>query len=74
MFPKTIKGMWTNETLEETMDVIEKWTHSVRRASKSWNIPMNSLVEHLNGKNRSRKKGLGGVLTKEEDVIMITWT
>jgi hypothetical protein len=66
--------MWTNEALEEVMDVIEKMTHYVRKASKSWNIPMSSLVEHLNGKTRSRKMGLGGVLTKKEDVIMITWT
>jgi hypothetical protein len=29
---------------------------------------------HLNGKTRSRNMGLGGVLTKVEDSIMITWT
>jgi hypothetical protein len=72
--PRTRKGIWTNESLKETMDVIERRTHSIRRASKSWNIPMNSFVDHLNGKTRSMKMELGGVLTKEEDVVMITWT
>jgi len=60
--------------LEEAMDVIEKGTHSIRKANKSWNIPMSSLVDHLNGKTKSRKMGPKGVLTKEEDVVVITWT
>jgi hypothetical protein len=50
--------------LEEAMDIIERKTHSIRRANKSWNIPMSSLVDNLNGKTRSWKMGLGGVLTK----------
>ncbi len=73
MPPKTRKGMWTTKALEKTMDVIERGTHSMR-ASKSWNIPMSSLVDHLDGKTRSRKMGLGGVLTKEVDEVMVTWT
>jgi hypothetical protein len=68
---KTRKGMWTDETLKVVMDVIEKGTHSLRRARKSWNIPMNSLVDQLNGKIRSMKMGLGGVLT---NATVITWT
>jgi hypothetical protein len=55
------------------MDAIERRTHAIRRISKSWNIPMNSLVIHLNGRTRFRKMGLGGVLTKEEDTTMITF-
>jgi len=54
------------------MDAIEKGTHSIRRVNKSWNTPMNSLVNHLNGRTISRKMGLGSVLTKEEDVVVIT--
>jgi len=47
--PSKIKrGMWPNETLKKTMDVIERGTHSLRKANKSWNIPMNSLAHHLN--------------------------
>jgi hypothetical protein len=41
---KTRRGMWIDETLEVVMDVIERGTHSLRRANKSWNIPMNSLT------------------------------
>jgi hypothetical protein len=60
---KTKKGMWPNETLEKTMDVIERGTHSLRRANKSWNILMSSLVHHLNGKTGSKKMGPKGVFT-----------
>jgi transposase-like protein len=38
VFPKIRKDIWTNEALEETMDVIERRTHSIWRVSKSWNI------------------------------------
>jgi hypothetical protein len=74
VFSKTKRGMWIDETLEVTMDVTERGTHSLRRANRSWNIPMSSLVDHLNGKTKSRKMGLGGVLIKEEYAIVITWT
>ncbi len=43
--PSTIKrGMQTYETLKATMNVIERGTHSLRKANKSWNIPINSLL------------------------------
>jgi hypothetical protein len=48
--PKVKRSVWTNELLEEAMDVIERGTHSIRRANKSWNVPMSSLVDHLNEK------------------------
>jgi len=56
------------------MDVVERGTHSLRRAKKTWNIPLNSFSNHLHGKTRFRKMGLGGVLTIEEDVEVIKWT
>jgi hypothetical protein len=56
------------------MNVVERGTLSLKRISKSWNILMSSIADHLNGKTRSRKMGLGGVLTKKEDVVMIKWT
>jgi len=71
----TKKGMRTNETLKATMvDVVERWRHSIRRANRSWNIPMSSFFDHLNGKTRSKKMGIRGVLIEEEDVIVIAWT
>jgi hypothetical protein len=66
--------MWINEVLKTVMDVIENGTHSMKRASKSWNIPMNSFTNHLNGKTKSKKMGPRGVFTKEENAIVITWT
>jgi hypothetical protein len=66
--------MWTNETLEAIMDAIEKRTCFLRRANKQWNIPLNSFPNHLNRKTKSRKMGLEGVFTKEEDVAVIKWT
>jgi len=51
---KTKIGMWTNETLETTMDNVEKGTHFLKKASMSWNILMNPLVDHLNGKTKSK--------------------
>jgi hypothetical protein len=66
--------MWTNEALEVTMDVVERGTHSLRRANRSWNIPMSSFFDHLNGKTRSKKMGIRGVLIEEKDVIVIAWT
>jgi hypothetical protein len=44
------KGKWTNEAFEETMDAIEGGNTTLRRASRLWNIPLNSLSNHLNGK------------------------
>jgi hypothetical protein len=33
--------------------------------------PLNSFSNHLNRKTRPRKMGLGGVLIKEKDIVMI---
>jgi hypothetical protein len=66
--------MWIDETLKSAMDVVERGTHSLKKANKSWNIPMSSIVDHLNGKTMSRKLGPIGVLTEENDATMIKWT
>jgi hypothetical protein len=65
--------MWTNDALETIMDVVRRGTHSLKKANKTWNIPLNSLFNHLNGKTKF-EMGLGGVFTIEEDVEMIEWT
>jgi hypothetical protein len=56
------------------MDAVEKKTHSSRKANRSWNIPMSSRFNHLNGETRSKKMGPRGVLIEEEDSIVIAWT
>jgi hypothetical protein len=53
--------MWTNKTLETKMDVVERKTRSLRRASKSWNVPINSFSNHLNGKIEYMNMGQGCV-------------
>jgi hypothetical protein len=66
--------MWTIEALELAMGVVENGTYSLWRANMAWNIPMNSIFDHLNGKTRSRKMGLGDVLIEEGDAIVIACT
>ncbi len=68
------RGMWINETLKTFVDAIEKRTHSLRSTKKSWNIPMNSFSDHLNGKTKSRKMGPRGVLIEKKDSEVIAWT
>jgi hypothetical protein len=73
--PSTTKrGMWKNEALKVVMDVVKRGAHSLRRASKLWNIPMNSFFYYMNGKNRSKKMGLRGVLIEKEGALVIAWT
>jgi hypothetical protein len=70
----TRRGMWMDEALEISMDVIEGGTHSLKRANISWNIPMSSLYDHMNGKSKSKRMGPKGVLIEEKDSTMIAWT
>jgi hypothetical protein len=72
MPPKTKRGMWTDEMPEVAMDLIKGGTHSLRKVNKSWDIPMSSIIDHLNGKTKSKKMGSKGVLKK--DVVMMKWT
>jgi hypothetical protein len=60
------RGQWTNEALEETMDVIQRGTTSLKKASKQQTISLILLLNHLNGKTRFKKYGLVGVLTKKK--------
>jgi hypothetical protein len=48
--------------LEKAMDVIEKGTTSVSKASRHQNIPLTSLSNHLYGKTRSTKARPIGIL------------
>jgi len=66
--------MWTDYALGTTMDVVEKWIHSLRRANRAWNIPLSSLSNHLNGKTKSIKMGPRGVLIAKKGAKVIKWT
>jgi hypothetical protein len=55
------------------MDDVEKGHTSLRKVVWYWNIPLNSLLNHLGGRTRWRKFGPQGMLTKQEDETMVTW-
>jgi hypothetical protein len=65
VFATNPRGKWSSESLEATMDVVEKGITYLRGANKFWGIPITSLFDHLYGKTKSRKIGPPGVLTKE---------
>jgi hypothetical protein len=49
--------MWTHEALKVRMYVVERGTCSLKRAIRSWNIPLNLLFDHMNGKTRFLEDG-----------------
>ncbi len=56
------------------MDAIESGKTSLKQASKHWNIPCTFLLNHLNGKTRSKKCGLASVFMENEDEVVVAWT
>ncbi len=54
------------------MEVVERTTHSLKNVNQSWNILIISFFDHLNGKT-SKKMGIVGVLTDEENGILVAW-
>jgi hypothetical protein len=44
------------------MDVVERGHTYLRKVAKYWNIPLNSLLDHINGWTKCRKVGPQGVL------------
>jgi hypothetical protein len=62
---------WSSESLETTMDVVERSIIFLRGANKLWGIFVISLFDHLYGKTRSKRIGPLGVLTKGE--VFIAW-
>jgi len=55
------------------VDVIENGTTLLKKRSKHWSIPLTSLFNHLYGNTISRKLGLVGVLTLEENQVVVAW-
>ncbi len=45
----------------------------MRGTSKLWNIPLFSLVDHLNGRTRNMKIEFQRMLMEEEDVVIVSW-
>lgn len=66
-----IRGKWTSEALDKTVDVIERKTCFLQESNRSWNT---SLSNQLNGKIKSKKMDIGKVSIEEEDAIVIAYT
>jgi hypothetical protein len=56
-----------------TIENVVKGHTSFKHVSKNWNILLTSLLNHLNGRTITRKMGLQGVLTNEEDGAIVAW-
>jgi hypothetical protein len=69
----TQQGRWTSEALEEAMNVVKRRETSLMKVSKFWYIPLTSLSNHLNGRTRSKKVGLAGVLMNEKDNAFVIY-
>jgi hypothetical protein len=55
------------------MDAMEREHTSLKKVAKYWNIPLNSLSDHLNGRTRCKKVGLKGMLIEQEDETKVIW-
>jgi len=55
------------------MEVMERGTNTMRKASRNWGIPLSFLRNHLNGRIKSKRIRFGGVLTNEENVAIVRW-
>jgi hypothetical protein len=64
-------GKWTDQQLEEVMDVMNKRHTSFMKVNKHWNISLTSLSNHLNGKIRAKTRGSPGLLTSQENETII---
>jgi hypothetical protein len=48
----TKKSKWIDHALKEAMEVVERGTHSLKKANQFLNISFISFSDHLNGKTR----------------------
>ncbi len=66
-----LRGKCSSESLEVAMDAVERGIIFLRGANKFWGLFVTSLFNHLYGKTRSKRIGPPGVLTKEEEEVII---
>jgi hypothetical protein len=67
------RSKWTTKQLEDDMNIVERGITLLKGTNKFFNILLSSLSAHLIGKVRSKKVGLHGVFTKEEEGVVIDW-
>jgi hypothetical protein len=56
--------------LEEVVEIIKVGKCFVQGVSRSWNIPLNSLCDHLNQQGHKKTMGPGGVFINMEMLLL----
>jgi hypothetical protein len=69
----TVRGQWTNDTLEEAISAVRSGAMTLRQAGRHYNIPPSSLSDHMTGRITKRKYGPQGVLSQEEEASVVEW-
>ena len=65
-------GNWIDEDLQQVLAAIDN-NMNILKANKTFHIPYSSLQEWCYGQRTSRKRGSRGVLTVEEEQLLVDW-
>lgn len=65
-------GNWTDEQLRCAMAAVDDGK-TMKKAAEENNIPYSSFRDHCYGKTRSRRRGVQGVLTPEEEKELVDY-
>ncbi|CAK9198581.1 unnamed protein product [Sphagnum troendelagicum] len=69
----TKTGQWTSDSLAKAIMAVKRGIMGLRQAARAHNIPPSSLYDHLTGKIKKRKRGPQGVLSQEEEALVVEW-
>jgi hypothetical protein len=50
-----IRRKWTNQILDEAMEVVERGTNMIKKASRNRGIPLSYFINHLSGRTRNKR-------------------
>lgn len=56
---KTTKGSYPKETLEQAIEEIKAGSKTAYNASKTYHIPLNTIIDHLKGRRGKKSKSFG---------------
>ena len=65
-------GIWTDDDLKRALAAVDDGMN-IHKASKTFHIPYFTLREWCYGQRTSKKKGNKGVLTLEEEQLLVDW-
>lgn len=66
-------GNWSNQQLNKAMDAVTDQGMEVRKAARTFGIPVSSLRDHLYGKTVKRKRGKQPVLKEDEETKLVEY-